>query len=152
MNATDIMTKPVITAQEDTTLEEIARLMIDHRIGCVPIVDAQGRICGIVTESDFSEKERCVPFSTFRAPQLFGDWFSPECVEQVFRAARKIPARDVMTRSVATVEEGASLHEVMTEMLRRDINRVPVVRDQKPVGIVARHDLLKVLVGGASGS
>jgi CBS domain-containing protein len=151
MKARDIMTQPVITAQEDTTLEQIARTMIEHRIGSVPVVDRDGRICGIVTESDFTEKQRCVPFSTFRAPQLFGNWFSPEDVEKVYRAARQIAARDVMTRPVATVSEDASIHEIMTQMVRYDVNRIPVLRENRPVGIVARHDLLKMMVQNSAG-
>jgi CBS domain-containing protein len=146
MKAKDIMTQPVITAQEDTTIERIARAMLDHRIGSVPIVDSECRIRGIVTESDFTEKERCIPFSTFRAPQLFGDWFSLEVVDKVYRSARQIAARGIMTRAVATVSEDASVHEVMTQMARHDVNRIPVLRDNRPVGIVARHDLLRMMV------
>jgi CBS domain-containing protein len=146
MKAKDIMTQPVITAPEDATLEQIAGMMLERGIGCVPIVDGDGTICGIVTESDFTEKEKFVPFSTFRAPQLFGEWLSREGVEKVYHSARQILARDVMTRSVATVVEDDSPHEVMTKMLRSDVNRIPVVRGGKPVGIVARHDLLKMMV------
>jgi CBS-domain-containing membrane protein len=111
-----------------------------------PIVDSEGRIQGIVTETDFTEKERCIPFSTFRAPQLFGDWFSPEVVHKVYRSACQIAARDIMTRAVATVPEDASVHEVMTQMFRHDVNRIPVLRDNRLVGIVARHDLLRMMV------
>lgn len=146
MTARDIMTQPVITAQEDATLEHIARTMMEHRIGSVPIVDPAGRLCGIVTESDFTEKQRCVPFSMIRAPQVFGQWFSAECVEKAYVAARRIAARDVMTRQVATLGEDASIHEIMNQMIRHDVNRIPIVRDGRPVGIVARHDLLKVMV------
>lgn len=151
MKARDIMTRPVITAQEDSTLEQIARTMMEHRIGGVPIVDSDGRLCGIVTESDFTEKERFVPFSTFRAPQLFGDWFSPEGIDKVYRSARQIAARDVMTRSVATAVENASIHEIMTLMVRYDVNRIPILRDGRPVGIVARRDLLKMMLGNSTG-
>jgi CBS domain-containing protein len=151
MKAKDIMTHPVITGQEDTTLEGIARTMLEHRIGCVPVVDRAGILCGIVTESDFTEKQRCVPFSTFRAPQLFGQWFSPEDLEKTYRAAREIAAREVMTSPVATVVEEDSIHQVMEKMLRHDVNRIPVLRDQRPVGIIARHDLLKMMLNGMPG-
>jgi CBS domain-containing protein len=152
MKAKNIMTQPVITAREDTTLEQVAQSMLEHRIGCVPVVDREGRICGIITESDFTEKEKCVPFSTFRAPQLFGEWVSPEGVERVYRAARQIGAREIMSRPVATVLEDDSVHEVMARMVRHDVNRIPVLRDQKPVGIIARHDLLKMMVASSAGA
>jgi CBS domain-containing protein len=152
IKAKNIMTQPVITAREDTTLEQVAQSMLKHRIGCVPVVDREGRICGIITESDFTEKEKCVPFSTFRAPQLFGEWVSPEGVERVYRAARQIGAREIMSRPVATVLEDDSVHEVMARMVRHDVNRIPVLRDQKPVGIIARHDLLKMMVANSAGA
>lgn len=146
MKAKDIMTHPAITVAEHTTLEQVARTMLEHRIGCVPVVDGRGRITGIVTESDFAAKEKCVPFSTFRAPQLFGDWFSPNEVEKVFAAARSLTAREIMTGRVQTVAEDDAVHDVMARMLEYDVNRIPVVRDGRPVGIVARHDLLKMMV------
>lgn len=152
MTAKDIMTRPAITANEDTALDQIARTMIEHRIGCLPIVDNGGRLTGIITESDFMAKEKCIPFSTFRSPQLFGKWFSMHAVEDVFRAARGLTARDIMTRRVETVFEDDAIHEIMVRMLRRDVNRIPVVRDGRPVGIVARHDLLKVMTSATTGN
>jgi CBS domain-containing protein len=151
MKASDIMTQPAITAREDATLEQIARTMMEHRIGGVPIVDSNGGLCGILTESDFTEKERFVPFSMFRAPQLFGEWFSPEGIDRVYRAARQIAAREVMTRPVITAAESASIHEIMTQMVRHEVHRIPILRDGRPVGIVTRHDLLKMMLGNSNG-
>jgi CBS domain-containing protein len=149
--AKDIMTQPAITAHEDTTLEQIAHLMLKRSIGGVPIVDAEGRICGIITESDFMEKGKCIPFSTFRAPQLFGEWFSPEDVEKCYRAARQIAAGDVMTRPVVAASEHDSVREVIAKMVRHDVNRIPILREKKPVGIIARHDLMKMMVNALDG-
>jgi CBS domain-containing protein len=83
----------------------------------------------------------------FRAPQLFGRWFAPQDIERVYQAARRMMAEDIMTRPVATVDEDASMQEVMHIMLERDVNRIPVVRDGVPVGIVARRDILKIMLG-----
>jgi CBS domain-containing protein len=148
MLARDIMTQPAITVREDATLEQVAQTMLEHRIGCVPVLDSDGRISGIVTESDFCEQEHCVPFSTFRAPQLFRRWMRPEEVERLFAEARHTAVREIMTRNVVVAAESDPVHELMVRMLRRDINRIPVVRDGVPIGIVARHDLLKMMVGG----
>jgi CBS domain-containing protein len=146
MLARDIMTQPVITVREETTLDEVARTMLDRRIGCVPVVDGEGRLRGIVTESDFCEKQRCVPLSTFRFPQLFGRWMSREGVEAMFAEARKIPAAQIMTRDVVVAAETDPVREVMARMLNKEVNRIPVVRDGVPIGIVARHDVLKMMV------
>jgi CBS-domain-containing membrane protein len=74
MKIKEFMSQPVTVVGEGATLEEIARTMLGQNIGCVPVVDARGKISGIITQSDFAAKERGVPFSTFRAPQLFGQW------------------------------------------------------------------------------
>ena len=89
MKAVDIRTRPVITSSPDASLEEIASLMPPRKIGCVPIVDEHGRLCGIVTESDFSAKVRGVPFSTLKLPALFAAWLPKEPAERLFEAARR---------------------------------------------------------------
>ncbi|MEQ1885835.1 MAG: CBS domain-containing protein [Bryobacteraceae bacterium] len=146
MTAKDIMTTAVVTVKDNATLENAAKLMLEYRIGGLPVVDAQGKLCGIVTESDFSEKERCVPFSTFKAPQLFGKWLSTKQIEKVYQDARSIPVRDVMSREVWSVEENDAVETVIALMLRHDINRVPVVRAGRVAGIIARRDLLQMMV------
>lgn len=143
--AADVMTTPVVTAREDATLEELARLMLAHGIGCVPIVDDAGRLVGIVTESDFVAKERGVPFSAYRTPQLFGQWLSHEGVEQIYALGRTLTARQVMRAPVITAREDDPITDVMERLVRYDIARIPVVSDGVPVGIIARHDLLKLL-------
>lgn len=153
MLAREIMTHPVISVHEDATLEQAARTMLDHHIGGLPVIDHQGRLVGIVTESDFTEKDECVPFSTFRAPQLFGRWLGSEGVERMFAEARRVKVSTIMTREVVSVAETTSVQDVMSKMLKYDVNRIPVVRENVPVGIVARHDLLKMMIrefGGTS--
>jgi CBS domain-containing protein len=145
MKVKEIMVQPVTVIGEDTALAEIARLLLEQRIGCVPVVDAQGRLKGIITESDFTAKERGVPFSTFRAPQLFGQWVTPRGIEKIYDAARALTAREIMSAPVITVTEDDAVETVVTLMLRHDINRIPVARDGVPVGIVARHDLLRLM-------
>lgn len=142
----EFMTKPVIVVEEDMTLESIAGLMLEKNIGCVPVVDKNGRLCGVVTESDFASKEKGLPFSTFRAPQLFGRWVSQEGVDRIYEAARSMKASEIMSRSVATVTEDEPIDAAIALMLKYDVNRIPVVRDSVPVGMISRHDLLKLML------
>lgn len=146
MKIRELMVQPVVVAQEDTTLAEIARIMLERRIGGVPVVNERGQISGIVTQSDFSAQERGVPFSLFLAPQVFGRWMGKEGAERLYAAARTMTAREIMRKHVITVTEEAALEDVLEKMLRHNINRIPVVRDGKPVGIVSRHDLLTLMV------
>jgi len=147
MKVKEIMVQPVIVVREDTTLEEIARIMLDNRIGCVPVVDEKGKLAGIVTESDFTAKEHGVPFSTFNAPQLFGRWVPKEGIEEIYKVARTMAAKEIMTSPVITVTEDDPIEELVRKLLDYNIKRIPVVRDGEPVGIVSQHDLLNLMIG-----
>ena len=144
MKVSDIMTQPVITITEDTPLHEAARIMLEHRIGGLPVINQRGEMTGIVTESDFTAREKCVPFSLFRAPQLFGTWLG-ENAEELYVQDRNISAREIMSTNVISVAENDSIAEVLNLILKYDINRIPVIRNHKPVGIVARRDLLRIM-------
>lgn len=144
MKVNEIMTQPVITIGEDTALQEAANMMLQHRIGGIPVVDRNGNLVGIITETDFCAKERCVPFSLFRAPQLFGTWLGNDA-EEAYARAGTIRAGDVMSRNVVTVRENDSVETVLELILKYDINRIPVLSDGKLVGIVARRDLLRIM-------
>lgn len=145
MKVRDIMSAPVVTVGTDTNLEEVARLMLDRQIGAVPVVGPDGRLVGIVTESDFSAKERPVPFSFLRLPSVLGHWL-PDAVEEVYEAARAVKAAEIMTRNAVTVSEDDLLKEAIRRMCEHDVHRLPVVRGRVPVGMITRHDLLRLML------
>lgn len=142
----DIMTPSPVTIRADASLASAAELMLDRGIGSLPVVDEDGRLVGIITDSDFGAREAGVPFSTFRAPQVLGSWIGKEGVEKAYEAARSRRVEEIMSAPVHTVDEEGTLEDVLLTMLRHDIKHVPVVRDGRPVGMVARHDLLKLLL------
>lgn len=144
MKVNEIMTQPVITIGEDAPLQEAANIMLQHRIGGIPVVDGNGNLVGIITETDFCAKEKCVPFSLFRAPQLFGTWLGHNA-EEVYAKAGAIRAGEVMSRNVVTVRADDSVETVLELILKYDINRIPVLSDGKLAGIVARRDLLRIM-------
>lgn len=140
------MVRPVITATPETTIERIARLMLEHRIGCVVIVPDHDptRVVGIVTETDFELHEAGVPFSAFRAPKLFGHWVSSEAeLTCVYEETRRTPVRAIMRSPVITVDASDEVRKAARVMLEHDIKRLPVLGNGRLVEIVTRHDLLK---------
>lgn len=141
----DIMTAPAVTVGPETGLEEAARTMLDREIGCLPVVDDRGRLVGIVTDGDFIARDAGVPFSVFRAPQLLGTWLGDDTVEEIYEKARSRPVKEIMTRRVHTVAPDDALRRVLDVMLDRDVKHVPVVEDDELVGVVARHDLMRLL-------
>ena len=145
MTVRDIMSKPVVTVPESATLERVARLMLERKIGCVPVVGADGALRGILTESDFSAKARPVPFSLLRLPNVLGHWLGP-AIERAYQEARTVTAREVMTSHVVTVNETDTVEEAIRRMYEHNVHRLPVVRDGQPVGVVTRQNLLRLLL------
>ena len=145
MKAKDIMSRPVTVIHEDSTLEDAARIMLEENIGGLPVVGTGGKLTGIITESDFLAKEHGIPFSRIYAPQLFGEWMTKEGVEKGYEAARYNTVNKIMTKSVVTVSEEDTLEEVITKMLENRVHRIPVISEGAPVGMISRHDLLKLV-------
>lgn len=144
MEAKDVMTTPVITVAPTTSVEEVAKLMLERRISAMPVVDARGRMQGIVSEGDLmrrgetgTERHRSWWLATFAG----GDELAIDYMKSHGRTAA-----DVMTPKVVTVGERAPLERIATLLERHRIKRVPVVRNGKVVGIVSRANLLHGLV------
>jgi CBS domain-containing protein len=146
MKISDVMTSPAITVHPAATVEEIARLMIAHRISAVPVVGDRNLLLGIVTEHDLFLKEKSIPFAMQRMPALFDQWAAPEQLPELYEATRHYTAADVMTKKVTSVQEESSLGAVAQLMLNRNLKRVPVLRDGQLVGIITRSDLVGLLV------
>ncbi|MGI6452183.1 MAG: CBS domain-containing protein [Syntrophomonadaceae bacterium] len=147
MLAKDIMTRDVITVSPDDRVEDVARLLVTHRISGIPVIDQDKRILGIITEKDLVIKasELKVPFFI----TLFDSIIFLENPIRFSNNLKKYTAykvREAMTEKVATVEEDATLDEVIKIMQKKRINRVPVLRHGKLVGIISRNDILKALV------
>ncbi len=145
MKTGEIMTRPAIVVREGTPLDEVATAMLARRIGSVLVVDDSGHIVGIVTRRDFGAKERGCPFPDFCAPKL-GQRSEGSVASRV--RARTKTAREAMTPGPITVAEDTSVKEVIAKMLHLGFTRLPVVRDGVPAGIVARHDLLRLMLLG----
>jgi len=146
MKARDIMTQPVRTVGEDCTLEEAARTVLSYKSGCLLVTNYEGNLAGIMTESDFAAKEKGVPFSLYRFPRVFGPWLPRQGVEKMYAAARSRQVSEFMSRAVACVDAADDIETVITRMQKTGFHRLPVVVNGLPVGIIARHDLLRLIV------
>ena len=140
MRAKDVMTSPVVTAGPQTTVPEIAKLLIERRISALPVVDQGERVIGIVSEGDLMRRVE-------NTDERHRSWWLRLFSDPVTDAADFVKthgrrAADVMTREVVTVGEDTPLHEIAALLEERRIKRVPVVRDGRVVGIVSRANLL----------
>jgi CBS domain-containing protein len=144
MKAVDIMTQPVISVAPETMIAEAARLMLQHRISGLPVVDRSGAVVGIVTEGDLlrrselgTERHRMRWIELLIGPGRLA-------AEYVDAHARKVG--EVMSEDVTSVTPQASLPEIVELMEKHRIKRLPIIEDGRLVGIVSRANLLRTLV------
>lgn len=145
MRAYQIMTTDVSAVHVDTTVDEMVRILTTRRISSVPVVDDDQRVLGLVSEDDLFLKDKGIPFSAVKAPTLFRKWADPQQVDEVYAAARRHTAADVMTTNVTCVEANDDVGKVTLLMVEQNLHRVPVVRSGKLVGIISRIDLIRML-------
>lgn len=144
MRARDIMTTDPVTVPPDMPLEAVASKMADRAISGLPVVDADGRLVGLVTDGDLMRRlsaKEDKPASFFAA--LLG---ADAEQAQAYARAHGRRVRDVMSTDLATVNEDATVEEVAHILETRRIRRVPVLRDGKLVGVVSRADLMRAVM------
>jgi CBS-domain-containing membrane protein len=145
MKASEVMTPDVITVRAETTVDEIARLLTEHRINAVPVVDDEFHVIGMVSENELFLKEKGIPFSLVKLPALFRQWVDPSQLEEIYAESRHHTAADVMNRTVISVEANDDVGQAATLMLKHKLTSLPVLRDGVLEGIVSRADILRLL-------
>lgn len=146
LKAKDIMAKDVVTLDKEMGVKEVAQLLLEKDIGGAPVVDDEGRVIGIVTEGDLIMEDVKLHFPTF-IHLLSGIIYleSLKNFEEKLRKAVGVKVEDIMTKKVYTVDEKASLEDIATLMIERGISRLPVLSQDRLVGIVTRRDIVKFL-------
>jgi CBS domain-containing protein len=151
MNARDVMRTPVVSVHPDTPLREVARLLLDKGISAAPVVDEKGAPIGMVSEGDLIRPDRAAREAWRQSwLEIFaeGEPLAPELL--AWLQSQHHTARAVMTTPVITVSEDTELGEIARVLVTHRIKRVPVVRDGRVTGIVAREDLLRTLASSKS--
>jgi CBS domain-containing protein len=143
MRVEDFMTRRVVTITPDTTLLAAAKLMLEHRVGGLPVLDASGRMIGVFSESDLlrEEGEDGSPW----LQMMVGPDGKP--AEPPRLDARKVG--DVMTRQLITIAPGASIAQACRLLHEHRLRRLPVVENDKLVGMIARADLVRAVAVSA---
>lgn len=148
--AKDIMSKNVVTISPKATVEELARLLIKHKISGAPVVDNAKNLIGIVTENDLINQNKRLHIPTiirlFDAFIVFGSGRMQEEIKKM--TASKVD--EICTKEVVSITEETSLEEVATIMSEKNIHLLPVVRDSVVVGIVGKADVVSATIYGAS--
>lgn len=137
LTAADVMTATVVSVSPEAPVPDVARLLHEHRISGVPVVEGDGQVVGIVSEGDLIGHAGAI------GEQRRSWWLRLLAGEYARTHGRT--AQDVMSARVVSVTEATPLGDIARLMERRGIKRVPVLRDGRLVGIVSRSNLLQAL-------
>ncbi|MDH3327787.1 MAG: CBS domain-containing protein [Desulfobulbaceae bacterium] len=149
LKAKDIMTTEVITVEEDRSVKELAKILAENKISGVPVVDNQGKIVGIVTESDLIDRAKKVHIPTVM--RLFDSFVfleSPERMEKDLKKMAASTAKDICNKKVISVTPVTPLDELATLMSENKVHTIPVLDNDKLVGIIGKTDIIRTLVQG----
>src|SRR6516165_8801618 len=148
MKVKDVMTSPVLSVESESPISQAIQLMLEKRISGLPVLDGQGRLVGIVTEGDFLR--RTETGTQRRRSRWLEFLIGPGRLADEYTRSHGRKVIDVMTPDPVTINEQTSLEQVVQIMEKHRIKRLPVLREQKLVGIVSRANLLHALAGVAS--
>ncbi|MCW3473604.1 CBS domain-containing protein [Limobrevibacterium gyesilva] len=144
-SAEDLMTREVVVVHPDTKLATAVKLMAEHAISGIPVVDAAGMPVAMLTEGDllrwhgeFTEKQ-----AWWLEHLADGYDLAPTFLGALRSQSRKVSA--IMSKDVTYVSPETPARELARLFYEKKIKRVPVVRDGKMVGLVSRADLVKAL-------
>jgi CBS domain-containing protein len=147
VKVSEAMTPDPITVKPEMEVTEVAGIMVANNIGGMPVLDDDGILIGIVTESDLIVQDTEVEFPSF-VSFLSGYVFVPGSLhrfEEKFKKAVAATAREIMTADVITVDADDSVEDVATMMSKKKLKRFPVVKDGALVGMITMADIVKLI-------
>jgi CBS domain-containing protein len=143
MNASDVMSRDIISVGRDTTIAAAIRLMLDNQISGLPVIDPAGKLVGILTEGDLLR--RAETGTERHRPRWLEILMGPGRLASEYVRTHGRRVDEIMTRQPVSVTPDTPLDQIVALMERRRIKRVPVLDGELPVGIVSRADLLRAL-------
>jgi len=150
LTAGEIMTRDVVTVKKETTIRELAELFTSRRISSAPVIDDKGDIVGIVTETDLVEQDKSLHIPTVIS--IF-DWViyleSGKKFEKELKKMTGQTVGDIYSLEVEAIAPSTPVSEIADIMSSKKIHALPVVEDRKVIGIIARIDLIRSMIGKA---
>lgn len=144
VTAQDIMTRDVITVKKDLPISELSEIFIEKKINGIPVVDDDGAVIGMVTESDLIEQNKNLHIPTVIS--LFDAVIYLESHKKFEEELKKLTGskvEDIYTKEVITVPPDKPIIDIASIMAEQDIHTIPVVEHGKLLGIIGKVDILK---------
>ena len=148
MYAKDVMKKQVISVKNEQLLKDALDILMKYQISGVPVIDDRNRLVGVLSEKDFLTKERELNISSYI--HLMTSILTIDGKKQVAKDSDRLHStkvKHVMSTPAFAVHQDATIEEVVSLMMNRHINRIPVVDEKSEIiGIIGRIDLLPLLI------
>jgi len=144
------MTREVITLSPETEIFKAAKILLENRINGVPVVDKSGKLVGILCQSDLIAQQKKLPI-----PSVFtflDGFIAMSSIKQMEKEVQKIAATTVaqaMTANPVTVRPDHRIETVAALMVDNNFHTLPVVENDKLVGVVGKEDILKTVLPSA---
>ena len=143
----DIMTKEIITVSPQTEIATAAKILLEKRINGLPVIDDSGKLVGILCQSDLVAQQKSIPIPSVYT--LLDSFIPLTSLKRIDKEVKKIAALKVeqaMTPNPVTVGPETGIEDVARLMVDKKYHTLPVVEDNKIVGIVGKEDVLKTLL------
>ena len=144
LTAKDIMTREVITVQQDTPIKDLAEILWKNRISGVPVLDDNNQVISVVTESDLIDQNKKVHIPTMIS--LLDSVIFLESSKKTEKEIRKMSGNtvgDICASELVTVTEETGLDEIATLMSEKSVHTLPVIQDGKLVGVIGKSDIIR---------
>jgi CBS domain-containing protein len=145
MKAREVMAVDVVTVAPTATVQQVAALLVAHRISALPVVDQHGALVGIISEGDLVRRTE---LGTHHRTSWWLDILANRSNEELATQYMKSHSRrveDIMTREIITATPATALRDIAKLLEKHHIKRVPIVADGRLVGIVSRANLIQAL-------
>ncbi len=144
--AQDIMTRNVVTVTPETDINTAAKIMLEKDFNGLPVLDDQGRLVGVLCQSDLVVQQREFPLPSFFT--LLGGFVALTSLDKLQRAVDKMAAtkvRQAMTLEPVSVSPDTPVNQLADLMVDKKYHTIPVVEQNKLVGVVGKKDILRLL-------
>ncbi len=147
IKAEDIMAKEVITVSPDTEIVQAARILVEENINGVPVVDEEGKMVGILCQSDLIAQQKTIPLpSLFTLLDGFIPLTSMKKFEKNIQKIAALKVSDAMTVDPVAVSPDTGIGEIANLMVDKNFHSIPVIDEGKLVGIIGKEDILRTIM------
>ncbi|MEJ2332993.1 MAG: CBS domain-containing protein [Desulfobulbaceae bacterium] len=144
LTAKDIMTTNVITVQKDTSVNELAEILWKNKISGAPVLDDDGNVVSVVTESDLIDQTKKVHIPTMIS--ILDSVIFLESSKKTEKEIKKMAGntvQDICAMELIAVSEDTGLDEIATIMSENKVHTLPVMKDDKLVGVIGKSDIIR---------